>query len=401
VTSGGSAALPPFGGYAGTINFPAGSVPASTSAKLITSLTPPSGTSQLSGHVRRARSVPASAALLYVTVTVNNTVTFTHGGPFLSFTVPSVASASNYYVAYLDPTAPQPAYDDLYLSRSRISGSAITFPLFSVGGNFDNSYTLVAGKQYTFVLYVLPGTKAVAYPIDLTVQPPCQVGVQCGPFVGYSTDLNSGGQVNDDNGIPVPLPTAPAFASSDTSVFTTNAVTFNADDPGRYFVDIRAVTQTPARANLNVAFPIGGFSVSQPIGVYNTVVVGCGSAFTFASGAPVQTSTANADLYFDCNTSPASYHFPYGVHTYGSQSDTITMVANASAFTQDATLLYPTGTGSFGLAKAPSGNAIDAYAVLLKTQSGRYVKWRPSVTVSGPGIAGPYLVSDSGGTFAL
>jgi hypothetical protein len=278
-----------------------------------------------------------------------------------------------------------------------VNGTAITFPANNGGGNVGNTYTLTAGQRYTFVLYVLAGSKAVSFPVDLTVAPPCQPGMSCGPFIGYDNDLNSGGEVVDTNGFPVPLPTAPAFASSDTSIVQTGVVTNDPNNPGPYFVDLKS-TQKPGRANLNITFPVGGLSISTPIGVYNTLVVGCGGAFSFATGSPVQTSTAGADLFIDCNTSPVSYHFPYGVHAYGRASDTIGVVTNAGGFTQDATLLF--ASGSNGLSKESSGNILDAYAVLFKTQSGQYVKWRPSVLISGPGIAGPYLVSDASGNFA-
>jgi hypothetical protein len=144
-TSTTTAAIPPAGGYSGTIDVPSGS----GSATVTDSLTNPSGTPvlQIVYPKKSAGSVNAATTntpLLYITITAGSAGLSLSGTPGFVFNVPSSITGSVYVAIYQPPST---TVWTTIAGPVTISGSTATFPIGA------GSATLAANAKVYLALY--------------------------------------------------------------------------------------------------------------------------------------------------------------------------------------------------------------------------------------------------------
>ncbi len=140
-------------GYTAGETLPNASAPQVTISETVSS-TPPTGVAVLMSRARAAAGMRSTSSTFqgtvidYVTISANNTVTFT-GAPVFTFVLPYIPTGYNLYLA--EYNAASGIYNEEYAGPAKISGDQLTFT-----GPVTPALAFTGTNAYTFALYALP-----------------------------------------------------------------------------------------------------------------------------------------------------------------------------------------------------------------------------------------------------
>jgi hypothetical protein len=154
-----SASFTTSGGGSGTVGFPA-STSGTAAVQIAITSTPPSGVPTLaaSALARRPQST-TSAGILYASITFASAVTLP-SLPAFSFGNQTIASSTQYYLAFYDPKAG--SYQAPAEGPAAVAGGTIAFSAPAT------PYSFAAGTTYVFALYSQALSQIVASPNTLS-----------------------------------------------------------------------------------------------------------------------------------------------------------------------------------------------------------------------------------------
>ena len=245
-SSGGSAAIPAFGGYSGNLNFPAPASGAGATLNVTSSLTPPSGVPALSSALRVPKGVGASA-LFYVALAPISSVAFASTAG-LTLILPSAATpGQNYFLASYS-SANASAGFQAAAGPASVSGSSVTFATSS------NPQTLAAGTTYVYALYELVAPTPTPSP-SATASPTPSHGPSASPSPTPAAS-------------PTPAPTlAPnvAYMSVNSSTNVSGVI-----DPNSSSAVVVGISQNTSIIGTTQSGSVGSASVNLTLGATST-----------------------------------------------------------------------------------------------------------------------------------
>jgi hypothetical protein len=152
--------LPPLGGFRGSLELPAASVPANTRLQLASSLHAPPSSPVLAGARRQVQATGTLNVYFYTTIQLSSTVTFATLPGFSIILPPTInPTGLQFFYAISDPQPSNGAKGQFRTEGpATVSGQIVSFAPSNTG------LTLQAGQPYTIALYAITAIAAQPTP---------------------------------------------------------------------------------------------------------------------------------------------------------------------------------------------------------------------------------------------